>query len=140
MNKLIIVFFGLFLSLFVLGSISFALEKVQEISVIAKQYEFIPNRIVVEKGRPVKLYATSVDVNHGFYINEFDVNQKIEKGKLSVIEFTPNMSGEYDIKCSVFCGVGHMGMKGKMIVKESTVKMDTKNIGMKKSDCGMPGM
>lgn len=140
MKKIIICLSCFFLALFILSPFSQAMENMQEISVIAKQFEFIPSQIVVENGRPVKIYATSLDVTHGFYIGDFKVNQLIEKGKLTVIEFTPNKSRVYDFQCSKFCGLGHQGMKGKLVVKDSEMKMDTKKMDMKKSDCGMPGM
>lgn len=108
----------------------------KEISIIAKQYEFIPNKIEVEKGMPVKLYLTSVDVDHGIFIDAFKVNQKIEKGKVSVVEFTPNKTGEFEIGCSVFCGSGHMGMKGRLIVKEMKHDMDMEHKTMNMNSMG----
>ena len=39
----------------------------------------------------------------------------IQKGK--TIEFTADKQGTFTVFCSVFCGSGHSGMKGKIIIK-----------------------
>ncbi|MFA4906233.1 MAG: cupredoxin domain-containing protein [Candidatus Margulisiibacteriota bacterium] len=90
---------------------------VQEIKVVAKRYEFIPQTIEVNAGRPVRLVLTSEDVTHGFAIKEFGIDNQIEPGKETIVEFTPDKTGTFDFHCSVFCGLGHGGMKGKLIVK-----------------------
>src|SRR3989339_1896393 len=87
-----------------------------ELSVIAKKFDFLPKQIVVEQGRPVKIYLTSLDVTHGFAVKELEIDRKVEKDKLTIIEFTPNKTGEFEIRCSSPCGLGHVEMKGKLIV------------------------
>ena len=44
-------------------------------------------------------------------------NYKLEKGEERVIEFVAERPGTYRFKCSVFCGFGHRGMRGKLIVE-----------------------
>lgn len=85
-------------------------------SVIAKQFEFLPAKIEVKLGQPTKIYLTSIDATHGFHIEAFKINVRIEKGKVSVVGFTPDKAGEFEIRCSSFCGVGHPWMRGKLIV------------------------
>ena len=89
----------------------------QEISIIAKRFEFMPKTVTVAKSQPVKIYLTSVDATHGFYLEDFKVNREVKKGELTVIEFTPDKTGEFQFRCSVFCGLGHGGMQGKLIVQ-----------------------
>lgn len=90
---------------------------VQEIKVIAKRYEFIPSIIEVKANVPVRLILTSEDVTHGFAIKEFGIDKQVELGKETIVEFTPDKTGAFDIRCNVFCGVGHGGMRGQLIVK-----------------------
>ena len=92
----------------------------QVITMTAKKYTFEPSTITVVRGRPVRLEVTAVDHDHGIEITEFGVKQKLEKGKPTVIEFTPDKAGEFTFHCSVFCGLGHHGMKGKLVVTEPT--------------------
>lgn len=127
------VIYGLFL-LLIIATGSWAADVTREVSIIARQFNFLPGKIEVVKGVPVRLYLTSLDVAHGFYIDKFKINQKIEKGKLTVVDFIPDEAGDYEFKCSTFCGLGHGGMKGELVVLEP-MPMLPKMPGMK-----MPGM
>ena len=92
----------------------------QTVTLTAKKYAFEPATITVTRGKPVRIEATALDRNHGIEIEEFGVKQTLEKGKPTVIEFTPDKAGEFTFHCSVFCGLGHHGMKGKLVVVEPT--------------------
>lgn len=95
-----------------------AASDVHEIQVTAKKYEFSPNPIRVKKGEHVKLVVTATDHDHGFKVEELNIDQKLKKGEPTVIEFTPDKAGTFPFKCSVRCGLGHGGMKGTIIVEE----------------------
>jgi cytochrome c oxidase subunit 2 len=90
----------------------------QVVRVTAKKYEFDPSTITVVRGRPVRLEVTALDHDHGIEIKELGVKQRLEKGKPTIVEFTPEKAGELTFHCSVFCGLGHHGMKGKLVVVE----------------------
>jgi cytochrome c oxidase subunit II len=90
----------------------------QTVRLTAKKYDFDPATITVVRGVPVRIEATALDRDHGLEIKEFGVKRKLEKGKTEVVEFTPDKAGEFTFHCSVFCGLGHSGMKGKLIVTE----------------------
>ena len=94
------------------------LLKIKEIKLEAFQFGFSPDTIRVKKGDIVKIYVTSRDVPHGFYIKEYNINVPVQKGKVEKIEFLADKTGEFDILCSVYCGRGHGNMKAKLIVKE----------------------
>lgn len=109
----------LFLSLLVLGSglCLPAEEAIQEIRVSAKKYEYNPSEIRVRAGSRVRLIFTAEDRTHGFEVKALDINEKIFKGKETVVEFVAPEPGIYEFKCSVRCGWGHGRMKGKIIVE-----------------------
>jgi cytochrome c oxidase subunit II len=92
------------------------------VKMTAKKYEFDPATITVVRGESVRIEATALDRDHGIEIKEFGVKTKLEKGKMAVIDFTPDRAGEFTVHCSVFCGFGHRGMKGKLIVVEPASK------------------
>ncbi|MBX3278917.1 MAG: cupredoxin domain-containing protein [Acidobacteria bacterium] len=94
----------------------------QVITMTAKKYEFSPSTVTVERGRAVRLEITATDRTHGFEIKEFNIKVKLEKDKKTVVEFTPDKAGEFEIKCSEFCGFGHGRMKGKLVVTEEKKK------------------
>ena len=91
--------------------------EVKEFKMTAKQFKFEPSTIEVNKGDRVRLIVTSVDVPHGIAIPEYKINERLEPGIPVTIEFTAEKEGTFTAFCSVFCGSGHSGMKGKIIVK-----------------------
>ncbi len=90
----------------------------QEVSVIAKQFTYYPDQLVVRKGQPLRLYLTSTDVTHGFSLPAFKIDRQIKKGEIATIDFVPDKAGTFPFHCSVFCGLGHLGMTGKLVVVE----------------------
>ncbi len=91
---------------------------VKEFTMTAKQWEFQPSEITVKKGDTVRLKITSIDVNHGFALPDFNVNARLEPNKEVVVEFTADKAGTFSFFCSVVCGSGHSGMKGTLIVED----------------------
>jgi cytochrome c oxidase subunit 2 len=93
-------------------------DKVYEIQMTARKYEFNPCLITVKKGEHVRLIITALDRDHGFKLEAFGINQKLKKGDPATIEFTADRVGTFKFQCSVFCGFGHGRMKGKVVVEE----------------------
>jgi len=91
---------------------------VNEIQVTLRKYEFSPGSLRVRKGEQVKLVLTATDHDHGFKLDDFNINQKIPKGTTVVVEFTADKSGTFQFRCSNVCGIGHRGMKGTLVVEE----------------------
>jgi cytochrome c oxidase subunit 2 len=89
-----------------------------EFTMTAKNYDFDPNVITVKKGEKVRLLVTSTDRDHGIKIEGYDINQVVKKGQTATIEFTADKAGTFEFKCSVYCGMGHRRMKGKLVVEE----------------------
>ncbi|HEV2221893.1 MAG TPA: cupredoxin domain-containing protein [Candidatus Acidoferrales bacterium] len=110
-------------------------QNTQVIDMTAKKYKFTPSPIHIKKGTKVELRITATDHNHGFKINAYPDGAaangapglvftspqdcwKVPKGQTVTIEFVAQTPGSYPFKCCVFCGFGHMGMKGELIVDE----------------------
>ena len=72
----------------------------------------------------MRLVVTSGDGFHGFGIEQFDVSKEIARGDTVTIEFTPDVAGEFPILCTEYCGDGHEGMKGQLIVKAREAARD----------------
>lgn len=89
---------------------------VKEIKLEAYQYGYLPDPILAKKGDTVRIYTTSRDVPHGIVIKEYAIHAVVRKGQTKIIQFKANKAGEFDIICSVYCGIGHPNMKGKLIV------------------------
>lgn len=94
-----------------------ASPEVKEFDVEAYKFGYSPDRIIVKKGDTVRLHATSKDVPHGVLIKEYGINERVEKGKVTDIEFVADKAGAFDIRCSVYCGAGHRDMKAQLVVE-----------------------
>lgn len=79
----------------------------------AKRWQFAPSVINVKKGQRVKIVINNIDTIHGINLPEF-------AGAIGndSIEFTADKTGEFPFFCKNFCGDGHTGMTGKVIVTE----------------------
>lgn len=87
------------------------------IKMTARKYRYDPDVITVKKGEKVRLIMTALDRDHGFELKAFDINQNLKKGDPTVIEFTADKVGTFEFNCSVFCGLGHRKMKGRLVVE-----------------------
>lgn len=93
-------------------------EQATEYRIEAFQFGFDPDPLVIPLGEPARLVFTSRDVEHGVVIAEFGVSTyPFGPGEEGVIEFTPDRAGEFSYRCNVFCGQGHRGMTGTLIVE-----------------------
>ena len=92
--------------------------EVHEFQITSRKYEFGPSSLRVKKGDHLKLVIGALDHDHGFRLDEFHINKKIEKGKTVTVEFTADKAGTFPFRCSNFCGLGHGGMKGTLVVEE----------------------
>jgi cytochrome c oxidase subunit II len=91
----------------------------QVIKISAKKFEYSPNVITIKAGVPVILEFTSLDRVHGFTIPDLGgVRATIEPGKVTQVRIMAPKAGTYEFHCDLFCGEGHEGMTGKIIVTE----------------------
>jgi cytochrome c oxidase subunit 2 len=95
-----------------------SMRGVHEIQVTLRKYEFSPGSLRVRKGERVKLVMAATDHDHGFKLDDFNINQKIPKGATVVVEFTADKAGTFQFRCSNVCGIGHRSMKGTLVVEE----------------------
>lgn len=94
------------------------MTEVKEISMVARKWEFVPATITVKKGDSVRFRIKSEDVKHGFSLPDFNVKQELNPGETTVVEFVADKTGTFSFSCSVYCGDGHTGMTGTLIVEE----------------------
>ncbi len=91
---------------------------VKEIEVSAKKHEFTPSTIEVPAGTLVRIHLQATDREHGFEVKGIkDSCVRFKPGAPATLEFYAEKAGEYPFACCKFCGMGHHGMKGKLVVK-----------------------
>lgn len=88
-----------------------------EIYLVARMWTFDPEEIEIPAGSTVDFYLTSIDVVHGFHINEKGVNMMAVPGSINKITTRFEEPGIYRFVCNEFCGTGHQNMAGTIIVK-----------------------
>jgi heme/copper-type cytochrome/quinol oxidase subunit 2 len=92
-------------------------QGVKTIDVLASRFEFVPANISVTQGDRLRLRMRSADVTHSLAIKAYRVKVLIPKGGEAVTaEFVADQAGTFDFTCAEYCGTGHGGMKGKLIV------------------------
>jgi len=91
----------------------------QVIKITAKRFEYSPNVITIKAGVPVVLEFTSLDRMHGFTVPDLGgIRATIEPGKVTRVRIVAPKAGTYEFHCDIFCGDGHEGMTGKIVVEE----------------------
>jgi cytochrome c oxidase subunit 2 len=90
----------------------------QVIHLTAKKFEYSPSEITVKKGQPVVIEIVSLDRKHGFMIPDLKVRSDVKPGAQNVVRFTPDKTGTFNFHCDLFCGSGHEGMAGTIVVVE----------------------
>ena len=101
-----------------IGGYLIAAENEQVIQITAKRFEYSPKEITLKRSVPVVLEFTSLDRLHGFKCPDLKLRMDIAPGKANTLRFTPDKAGTFPFHCDNFCGSGHEGMKGTIIVTE----------------------
>ncbi|HUI21149.1 MAG TPA: cytochrome c oxidase subunit II [Methylocella sp.] len=69
-------------------------------------------------GKPVKVLLRSIDVVHDFYVPEFRAKMDLMPGLVTHFWFIPTKTGNFEILCAAFCGIGHPQMRGSVVVEK----------------------
>jgi len=89
----------------------------RRIPVVARKFVFIPNEITVRQGESVVLEFSAPEVAMGFFAPELGLRTLIVPGEVAKVPFTADRAGRFDFLCDVFCGDGHEGMNGHLVVQ-----------------------
>ena len=93
--------------------------------IIAKMWLFAPSQIPTPEsgieipvGAEVTFYVTSTDVQHGFKVQNTNVNFMAVPGEVSKLTTEFKEPGTYDFICTEYCGTGHAAMFGSITITE----------------------
>ena len=73
----------------------------------------------LEVNRQVEFHMATLDVVHGFWIQEFGPKMDIVPGMMMHLDVTPDKTGQYLLVCDQLCGAGHTGMTAPVYVVSS---------------------
>ncbi len=91
--------------------------KKYDVYIVARTWQYLPNEIIVPAGASVTFYVVSMDVQHGFKIQNTNINAQIVPGHVTKMTVKFTEPGTYDFICTEYCGTAHAGMWGKVIVE-----------------------
>jgi len=102
-------------------------------------FEFNPDTITVEPGRPVELVVENMnDVDHTFTIDELDIDLRVAPGQQQEITFTPADTGTYEFYCTE-PGHREQGMVGLLGVGEEPDPLNGPAVTDEEEDDGATG-
>ncbi len=78
---------------------------------------FTSNELHLPINKQVLLEMTSLDVIHSFWVPEFRIKQDVLPGRTTELRITPDLLGQYTIRCSELCGLRHAYMERPAIVQ-----------------------
>ena len=86
------------------------------VRLIAQQYSFIPQCIVVPAEMPVTFRATATDTIHGFVVGTTNANTMLVPGFVATFTTRFRKTGEQLMPCHEYCGTGHEAMWARVQV------------------------
>ena len=86
---------------------------------MAMRYAYEPEVLRLEQDVPYRFRIMSMDANHGASVNVGFAGHIMRRPARQMAEMTMTFTetGEYLVYCTVYCGLGHDMMKGKIIVE-----------------------
>ncbi|MEO6566397.1 MAG: cytochrome C oxidase subunit II [Casimicrobiaceae bacterium] len=86
------------------------------VRIVAQQYSFIPQCIVVPSEMPVTFRGTSADAIHGFIVGRSNANTMLVPGFVATFTTRFQKTGESLMPCHEYCGTGHEAMWARVQV------------------------
>lgn len=84
--------------------------------IIATQFAFVPQCVVVPANRQVTLRFASPDVIHGILVTGTNVNTMVVPGYVSQVHTVFTRTGDMLMPCHEYCGLGHSAMVARVRV------------------------
>ena len=77
---------------------------------------FTSNELHLPINKQVVLEMQSLDVIHSFWVPEFRIKQDVVPGHTTEYRITPDLLGNYTVRCAELCGTSHAYMERPVIV------------------------
>src|SRR3972149_4564649 len=83
----------------------------------SRMWSFYPD-LILKKGQTYTIWYSSVDVVHNPQISEQLLSFQAVPGHAQGGTLPPNTTGTFLVYCGEYCGLGHHGMRGKIVVED----------------------
>jgi cytochrome c oxidase subunit 2 len=87
-----------------------------QVTLAADQFAFDPPVLHINRGDRIRLTLQAGDVVHGFHLDGYGLETRLEPGISQQIEFIADRAGKFRYRCSVSCGTLHPFMIGELVV------------------------
>ncbi len=87
-----------------------------DIYLLGRNYTWGDYILELEQDKPYRLHLTTQDMPHALVVQELKLMNRIRLGQFTTVSFSPHTAGRFKMYCGDFCGTGHYGMVGEMIV------------------------
>ena len=88
-----------------------------ELTVVARDFRFAPDRIEVTQDDLVKLTIRSEDVAYSFAIDEYRIVRRIPPGATTTLEFRADRPGSFRFYSNLTSEPRHGEMQGELVVR-----------------------
>jgi plastocyanin len=89
----------------------------RDVTLTARDHQFIPNRITVTQDDLVRITFTSEGRPTSFAIDAYRILKRAGAGKTIVFEFRADQTGTFTFYCSLTSDPGCRDMKGTLVVE-----------------------
>ncbi len=86
------------------------------VRMIAQQYVFVPQCVLVPAGVPIRVRMVSADAAHALTVEGTSYTVKVVPGSVTEQNLEFPQTGEYAMPCHEFCGAGHYAMRAHLKV------------------------
>jgi len=87
-----------------------------DIYLLGRNYTWGNYILELEQDRPYRLHLASLDMPHALVVQELKLMNRIRLGQFTTVSFSPHKVGRFKMRCGDFCGTGHYGMVGTIVV------------------------
>ena len=109
-------FAGLAIAILLLPLSPFTVPVTHRITLTAGQFAFDPPVLHANQGDRVIITLQAGDVVHGFYLDGYGLETRVEPGTTQQVEFVADQAGKFRYRCAVSCGALHPFMIGELVV------------------------
>lgn len=88
----------------------------REFTIVARDYQFTPNRIEVSQDDLVRIHLQSDEVPHSFAIDAYRIAKRVAGGQSITFEFRADQPGTFTFYCSLTSDERCQNMKGTLVV------------------------
>ena len=89
----------------------------REVTIVARDHQFIPNRIEVVQDDLVRVTFSSEGHPTSFAVDAYRISKRAAAGKTIVFEFRADQTGTFTFYCSLTSDAQCADMKGTLVVR-----------------------